>query len=71
MYDHSHLRGLKHKTILTYKRVKMDMEIFDMCECQKDLLIEWVIDTYPDGSKMLQNQLYQLQVKLIKWKKLS
>ena len=64
-------KGLKYKTILTYKRVKMDMAIFDMCECQKDLLIEWVIDIYPDGSKMLQNQLYQLKVKFVKWKNLG
>ena len=52
----------------------MDMEIFDMCECQKDLLIEWVIDTYPDDTKtfkMQRNQLYQLKVKFVKWKNLG
>ena len=44
------------------------MSITDMTLEQELMLIEWVRETYYDHQKMMDNQLYQLKLKLLKWR---
>ena len=44
------------------------MSITDMTLDQELMLIEWVRETYYDHQKMMDNQLYQLKLKLVKWR---
>ena len=44
------------------------MSITDMTLEQELMLIEWVRETYYDHQKMMDNQLYQLKLKLVKWR---
>ena len=44
------------------------MSITDMTLEQELMLIEWVRETYDDNQKMMDNQLYQLKLKLVKWR---
>ena len=44
------------------------MSITDMTLEQELMLIEWVRETYYDHQKMMDNELYQLKLKLLKWR---
>ena len=44
------------------------MSITDMTVEQELMLIEWIRETYYDHQKMMENQLYQLKLKLVKWR---
>eukprot|EP01048_Picozoa_sp_COSAG05_P021646 COSAG05_NODE_4054_length_1696_cov_3.380088_2_plen_79_part_00 len=44
------------------------MSITDMTVEQELMLIEWIRETYYGHQKMMENQLYQLKLKLVKWR---
>ena len=47
---------------------KVALSIVSLSVPQEESLYQWVQETYADNKKMMDNQLYQLKLKLVKWR---